>query len=457
MQSLRPLHNEYPRRPGHIAGTLRKLLSLGLVTGLLFGSAWARGAPHSSLVHPQDGPHVDLRIEITPPQVLFEVVLNLAFADELVPIARESVDVLHPVEYGALEASLRERFGALVDVLAGDEPLSASPGVFEVYEPDPSLMGLFPVYGPRALTQIRLHWSYTLPSESDTVAIRWDAYPEDTAERRLDASGPREVLARLQAGGVQSVITFREGEGPFRWNASGSPEDHLLPVPGFTPVPARRFPLLPAALGVCGLGVLTVTALGHARRRALVAVLLLTGAVVARRVGHVTLDPGQPLPDVETARAIFEPLHRNIYRAFDYAEEEDVYDALARCVDGELLERLYTEIYASLREEEAGGAVGSVQELRWIDVTPRDIENAAEATGALVFGVDARWQVEGAVFHWGHAHWRVQELAGRYRVRHTEQGWRIAESTVEEQILIHAGQRLPGEDGPSDAEIPEEL
>ena len=62
------------------------------------------------------------------------------------------------------------------------------------------------------------------------------------------------------------------------------------------------------------------------------------------------------------------------------------------------------------------------------------------------------------MFHWGHAHWRVQELAARYSVRDTENGWRIVESVVEEQVLLHAGQRLPGEDGEGgELEIPEEL
>ena len=44
-------------------------------------------------------------------------------------------------------------------------------------------------------------------------------------------------------------------------------------------------------------------------------------------------------------------------------------------------------------------------------------------------------------------------------MRQTEAGWRIVESQVEEQVLLHAGQRLPGDDGPDDelGEIPDEL
>ena len=470
MQFPRPLHNGYRRGFSSVPSAARRpplaalLVALAVGTGMGTDAANAldAGPPRHAEVHPQDGPHVDLRIEIGETDVAFEVVVNLAFADELVPPARENLDVLHPVEHAALESSLRGRFDALVGVVAEGDELTSSPGVFEVYEPDPALMGLFPVYGSRALTQIRVHWSHTLPAEFDTVEIRWDAFPMDTAERRLGATGPREVLARLSAGGVQSVITFREGEGVFRWSASGSPEDHLLPVPEFTPIAATTFPLLATLLGAGALALLVVRAAGPLRRRVAIAAVLAIAAFATRGVGRLTLEPGEPLPDADTARAIFEPLHRNIYRAFDYTEESDVYDALARCVEGDLLDRLYTEIYASLREEEAGGAVGSVQELRWVDVEPQDIEREESPSG-VAFGVNARWQVEGAVFHWGHAHWRVQELAARYRVRQTEAGWRIVESQVEEQVLLHAGQRLPGADGPRDGpgddwgEIPDEL
>ena len=63
--------------------------------------------PQGLQAHPQDGPHVDLRIEIGETDVAFEVVVNLAFADELVPPARENLDVLHPVERETIQRVLR--------------------------------------------------------------------------------------------------------------------------------------------------------------------------------------------------------------------------------------------------------------------------------------------------------------------------------------------------------------
>ena len=39
--------------------------------------------------------------------------------------------------------------------------------------------------------------------------------------------------------------------------------------------------------------------------------------------------------------------------------------------------------------------------------------------------VNARWQVEGVVYHWGHSHSRLNEYRARYTVASVSQGWRI--------------------------------
>ncbi|MBD3320640.1 MAG: hypothetical protein GF350_06055, partial [Chitinivibrionales bacterium] len=51
------------------------------------------------------------------------------------------------------------------------------------------------------------------------------------------------------------------------------------------------------------------------------------------------------MPSPGEARALFASLHRNIYRAFDYSTESEIYDALSKSVDGDLLTGIYTEVY----------------------------------------------------------------------------------------------------------------
>ena len=57
---------------------------------------------------------------------------------------------------------------------------------------------------------------------------------------------------------------------------------------------------------------------------------------------------GPPLPDEAAARAVFEPLHANVYAAFEHTSESAIYDAPALCVEGDLLEELYEQVYRSM-------------------------------------------------------------------------------------------------------------
>ena len=137
----------------------------------------------------------------------------------------------------------------------------------------------------------------------------------------------------------------------------------------------------------------------------------------------------------EEARPLFEALHQNIYRAFDYEEDEQVYDALAQSVSGGLLDWTFQTVYKSLILREEGGAraqVSLVRPLKW-ERTPldsRDLEalHDAETYRAGAFSVRYLWRVVGEVTHWGHSHRRVNEYRARYWVAHTEEGWRIIKS-----------------------------
>ncbi len=89
-------------------------------------------------------------------------------------------------------------------------------------------------------------------------------------------------------------------------------------------------------------------------------------------------NPGAPpLPAVtaistgeKSREAVAESLLRNVYRAFDYHSESDIYDALARSVHGDLLADLYLKIKQGLIMQEQGGAVARVQEVKVVKAEP---------------------------------------------------------------------------------------
>ena len=64
----------------------------------------------------------------------------------------------------------------------------------------------------------------------------------------------------------------------------------------------------------------------------------------------------------QDAREIVGDLLRNVYQAFDYREEERIYDVLAHSVSGDLLTEIYLETQRSLEIENQGGARAKVKE-----------------------------------------------------------------------------------------------
>lgn len=160
-------------------------------------------------------------------------------------------------------------------------------------------------------------------------------------------------------------------------------------------------------------------------------------------------NPGvPPLPKVEAiptkqnaaddaARAaLAETLLRNVYRGFDYRSESDVYDALARSVQGDLLTDLYLKIKQGLIMQEQGGAVARVKEVK--------VTKAEPVPGKTKDGFAERvtWQVEGTVEHWGHIHTRVNEYTADLSIVPTRGAWKINSMDVVKQSQVRSAVSL---------------
>ncbi len=62
-----------------------------------------------------------------------------------------------------------------------------------------------------------------------------------------------------------------------------------------------------------------------------------------------------------------------------------------------------------------------------------------DGVAARAFTVEARWQVDGRVTHWGHAHDRTNEYDGRFTVSAEQGGWRIHDAEITRQERIDRG------------------
>jgi hypothetical protein len=148
-------------------------------------------------------------------------------------------------------------------------------------------------------------------------------------------------------------------------------------------------------------------------------------------------NPGAPpLPAVaavstgeKSREAVAESLLRNVYRAFDYHSESDIYDALARSVQGDLLADLYLKIKQGLIMQEQGGAVARVQEVKVLKT-----EEAGQSERGFVERVI--WQVQGTVEHWGHIHTRINEYSADLKIESAGASWKITALNVARQSQV---------------------
>jgi hypothetical protein len=128
----------------------------------------------------------------------------------------------------------------------------------------------------------------------------------------------------------------------------------------------------------------------------------------------------------ERAGELLGRLLHNVYRAFDFRDEERIYDTLARSVAGDLLEQIYLETRRGLELQSQGGARAKVKE-----VSLDAIETAPAAAGA--FTARATWQVGGSVGHWGHVHERRNRYRADLTVAPVEGEWRLTRVEILEE------------------------
>jgi hypothetical protein len=445
--ALRRLHHMRFRFPGlnpYLHLLLAWVFALGGVSATLAGDG----------LHPQDGPHVDIRIFIDDEAVVLQLEMNLVFLDFLVDFPREEPARISSVEWPALQPALMEFFERSHPVRIDDQRVLPELEELQINDPDMALLPLFPISGEQGLRKIRFKLVYPTTSMPAKVEISWTTFPLDILTDLVDPP-PLDLAAELDAEGVRVPLLFTVDEPGLTWTALGeSIEARLMAVPDSVIEPGSRVPILAIVFFVAG-GVVVIMGILVARSSgsqiALVAaagiegVLLIAGfGVLLSDVGMIMVGGGIRAPDDSEAEAIFRPLHANVYRAFDYVDESDIYDALDRSVEGPFLESLYRTIFRGLVMQEEGGAVARVAEVRPIKIEVGDIVMQAGEDGIErpAFTVACRWQVDGVVSHWGHSHQRTNEYFADWDVVDGPDGWQLTGAEIREQDRMEEKARV---------------
>jgi hypothetical protein len=117
----------------------------------------------------------------------------------------------------------------------------------------------------------------------------------------------------------------------------------------------------------------------------------------------------------------------NIYQAFEYRDDEAIYDNLAKSLDGPLLRDLYLRIKRSLLMAEQGGQLSYVTDVQVLQCKPK---------GNQQQNYELKWQVTSQSEHWGHVHTRKSEYRGLIQMQESDGFWKAGKFQVlEEQRL----------------------
>ncbi len=132
----------------------------------------------------------------------------------------------------------------------------------------------------------------------------------------------------------------------------------------------------------------------------------------------------------EQSTFILQNLLKNVYRSFDFKNEEDVYDKLALSLDGDLLSDIYLQTRKGMEIEKQGGARARVKDVEIIEATS---ESLPDELGLKFHSV---WNVSGSVEHWGHKHNRVNQYEAKITVKPVDGSWKITNIDLIEEKRV---------------------
>jgi len=180
---------------------------------------------------------------------------------------------------------------------------------------------------------------------------------------------------------------------------------------------------------------------------ALIITAALTYPSVRVSVARPTVIAGELPP--ERAHELLRVLLKNVYRAFDFRNEEDVYDKLAVSVSGDLLADIYLQNRRSFAVQQAGGAQAKIQSVEIQDAVAERLDDRP-----LAYAIKGKWTAQGTVGHWGHVHTRRNRYDAVVTVEAVDGAWKITDMEVLEEQRVDPTSGAVAEGAATTAETP---
>ncbi|MEZ6105615.1 MAG: hypothetical protein R3B96_05730 [Pirellulaceae bacterium] len=373
---------------------------------------------------------------ITRLEARHEILIPLATLKTLIDIDHDDPNLLSVDEQKAAREVIGEYFSRINPVEIDGLPVGAIVDRVDFYGLD--LRDFAQRADPKAVSlascRVGIILLYPSKQEPREVNLTWDTFN----------SSIRKVTTIVITGDEVSNVEFSrfQTENVLAWR---NPNPDTEPR-GVRPLLRAGPP--PSRWSVLGLGVflfaLTLSGLiGATVSKWLGAWAVWCSLPIALAAAGGWIDSGYSPPAGSVANsdraALVRGLLGNVYRAFDYTEDEAIYDALGYSASGDLLTTLYLEIKQGLVVKEQGGAQAVVEQVEIVELKPQVDSGAArgvEVPPEPGFLAKCRWNVSGTIEHWGHVHRRVNQYEAIFAVERIEGDWKLTRMALTDTVAL---------------------
>lgn len=259
-------------------------------------------------------------------------------------------------------------------------------------------------------------FAYPVPALPDRATMTWDMFDERVQQvpaASVDEAGPFKALLDPEWAVLEWENFLRNPTIP-----------GLIDLPSPPSVMSQWLYLL--RWWALGVAVLSLVVWARRQNRAVALIAALSLALVG-----LSFIWGRSLtPATAVTEQVVRDLLRNVYQAFDYRQESDIYDTLSRSVEGNLLTDIYLETQRSLQLANQGGARAKVKS---VELQKLELLSTSSSRG---FRADVTWNVNGSVGHWGHVHNRSNQYQAELELQVIDGRWKLTDMEIlQEQRL----------------------
>lgn len=370
-------------------------------------------------------------VYITRREVRQEVLIPIASLSTFIDIESKDGRFLDIAEQDALKSKIEVLFSESNPVTIHDKSVTPKFDRIDFYGLD---LRDFAMQAERrkvsmANGRVGVIMSYVSNATPANVSVTWDMF--NSVVRSVDT-----IVFALEKVSRTQFSKFLDNN-TYTWSkAEPEVDEPIRAVPADFDLPYwERFPWLTILLLVGAVYAFVTGRLDDSNdRRYMVAGGLTAAAIMVLPFATVDLyAPSARRMRVEEQKAdeIFEVVHSNLFRAFEFTDEGMIYDGLAKSVDGKLLSELYLQLNDSLRIKEQGDAVANITAVNFLDGELKSNRNFF-STVEPGFVYRCKWNLVGTIEHWGHIHERTNTYDATFDVQAIENEWKITSMKLED-------------------------